>query len=325
MYTKDHDRMVEEQCYTVAHMEKVFKKISENFDNYFDQYLKSKKSHIPEEQIDKLRDKFLIDGKGKFLVFDEARAFNELTHEAICDFEKDITGYTDLFDKESLEEYRDDPQQFKAVALKIETSIIRKTIQNRYAKKLDKYRSAFASSNPVVLLDVVTRLAQFSEDYVTNIYNRENFEKIVYYKDFGFSELDTEKYTAYGVIGGGIKSTMLYKNYPEVFPCRSRMGLWALWFLVDKESFGCKMDSEFLMIDTEKNFTQQNYFYPYELYAFYALQIYLLIKNRAAKFGVQLDVSYRFVYVEAFLNFVASQNIEAINCLSSEYEEKAYV
>lgn len=325
MYTKDHNRMVEDKCYTLIHMEKVFKKISDNFPFYFDKYLKSQKSNIPEESIDKLRDRFMLDSYGKQLVFNERRAFEELAKEAIIDFEKDRDKYKDLFDLDALEEYKDDPQEFKSRALKIETTIIRKTLQNIYAEELDKFRASFNRASPNELLKVVTRLAVFSQNYVSKIYNKEAFEKILNYKDFQFSVLDNEDYTVHGVIGGGIKSTMLYKNYPEIFPCRSRMSLWALWYLVDKDTFGCSMDSEFLMIDIDKNFTQQNYFYPYELFAFYALQIYLLIKKEADKLNVKLDIGYRFVYVEAFLNFVANQHIAAINELSTRYKEDAYV
>ena len=325
MYTKDHDKMVEDKCYTIKHMEKVLQKIIANFPLYFDKYLKSQKTTIPEEYIDKLRDRFMVDSNRKQLVFDEKRAFQELTREAIIDFNRDTEGYRELFDEEALEEYKDDPQEFKKYALGIQTSIIRKTIQNKYAKELDKFRAAFSRANANDLLMVVTSLANFSRDYVSRSYNKDTFEKIIFYKDFGFTVLDTEEYTAHGVIGGGIRSTMLYKNFPEVFPCRSRMSIWALWYLVDKDTFGCSMDSEFLMIDINKNFIQQNYFYPYELFAFYALQIYLLIKKEAEKLGVSIDVAYRFVYVEAFLNFVANQHIESINELSKHDNEDAYV
>lgn len=101
-----------------------------------------------------------------------------------------------------------------------------------------------------------------------------------------------------------------YKNYPEVFSSRSRLAVWALWYLVGKEKFGCEMDSEFLMIDLKKNSTQQNYFYPYELFEFYALQIYLLIKEAAKLLGVEVSSKYRFVYVDAFLSFIALERMQ---------------
>ena len=84
------------------------------------------------------------------------------------------------------------------------------------------------------------------------------------------------------------------------------------------------MDSEFLMIDLKKNSIQQNYFYPYELFEFYALQIYLLIKEAAKLLGVEVNSEYRFVYVDAFLSFIALEHIQEINYLSALNVEKSY-
>lgn len=309
----------------VKHIQKVLDKIKENFQGYFDKFLESQQSHIPQDRIDTLHDRFIVDSEGKHLVLDRSRACRELFEEAISDFEKDKKAYVDLFDQELLEEYEDDPQQFKSRILKIETPIIRRTLQNMYAEQLDKYRAAFARANAVDLLTVVSRLSKFSEDYVQNKYNAETFEDIVYYKDFNLTVLDTEEYTVHGVIGGGIKSTMLFKNYPDVFSSRSRLAVWALWYLVGKQKFGCKMDSEFLMIDLKQNSVQQNYFYPYELFEFYALQIYLLIKNAAKRLGVEVNSAYRFVYVDAFLSFIALDHIQEINDLSKSSTENSYV
>lgn len=325
MYTSDHEHMVEDECFQVKHIQKVLDKIKENFQGYFDKFLESQQSHIPQDRIDTLHDRFIVDSEGKHLVLDRSRACRELFEEAISDFEKDKKAYVDLFDQELLEEYEDDPQQFKSCALKIDTPVIRKTLRNLYAEQLDKYRAAFARANAVDLLTVVSRLSRFSEDYLQNKYNAETFEDIVYYKDFNLTVLDTEEYTVHGVIGGGIKSTMLFKNYPDVFSSRSRLAVWALWYLVGKQKFGCKMDSEFLMIDLKQNSVQQNYFYPYELFEFYALQIYLLIKNAAKRLGVEVNSAYRFVYVDAFLSFIALDHIQEINDLSKSSTENSYV
>ncbi len=324
MFTNDHEHMVEDICFKITHIEQVMNTIETNFPKFFDQFLRSRESDIPKEHIDILRDRFMVDDSGKRLVFDEKSAFSELMQIAINDFNSDRSAYQGLFDEDALEEYEDDPQLFKSKALANETPIIRKTLQNRLAKELDSFRGAFNKASAHDLLLVVTRVAHFAKNYVENIYDRANFDKIIFYKDFQFTELDGEDYTAHGVIGGGIRSTFLYKNYPEVFPCRSRMSVWALWYLVDKKTFGCKMDSEFLMIDPDENVTQQNYFYPYELFSFYALQIFILMKKEALRLGVELDYQYRFVYVDAFLNFIANQNIAAINYLSSKDQGDSY-
>ena len=85
---------------------------------------------------------------------------------------------------------------------------------------------------------------------------------------------DDETYTAYGVIGGGIRSHFLYSLYPHAFPNRSQNAVWSLYFLSGKQDFGLADASEFVMIDikSENMKTQQNYFYPYDLFAFYALK-----------------------------------------------------
>lgn len=325
MFTNDHEHMVEDICYEDAHIEQVMSTIKTNFPTFFEQFLRTRESNMPKEYIDVLRDRFMVDDSGKQLVFDEKIAFAELMHMAVNEFNSDRLSYQDLFNEDALEEYEDDPQLFKSKALANETPIIRKTLQNRLAKELDKFRAAFNKASAHVLLQVVERVANFAKNYIANIYDKANFDEKTQYKDFQFAVLDSEDYTVHGVIGGGIRSIFLYKNYPAVFPYRGRMNLWALWFLVGQKTFGCKMDSEFLMIDRSKNVTQQNYFYPYELFSFYALQIFLLIKKEAMRLGVALNYEYRFVYVDAFLNFIANQNIGKINFLSSKDQGDDYV
>ena len=103
------------------------------------------------------------------MVFDEKIAFTELIKIAINDFDSDRSAYRDLFNGDALEEYKEDPQLFKSKALANETPIIRKTLQNRLAKQLDKFRIAFSKASAYDLLQVVKRVANFSKNYVANI------------------------------------------------------------------------------------------------------------------------------------------------------------
>ena len=133
--------------------------------------------------------------------------------------------------------------------------------------------------------------------------------------------MDTEAFTVYGVIGGGIKSHMMYKVYPNTFPNCSRNAIWALWYLTDKKTFGCKTDSEFLMIDVGKSFTQQNYFYPYKLFAFYAFEIYKLLRDKATELGAYIDTDYRYVIVDSFLSFVENVHDEETSFLKAQIRD----
>ena len=117
---------------------------------------------------------------------------------------------------------------------------------------------------------------------------------------------------------------MLYKVYPEVFPNRSRRAIWALWYLSDKKVIDCKYDSEFLMIDTQKTITQQNYFYPYEIFAFYAHRIFQMLKEKAKENNVFLDPKYRYIFVDVFMDFIAKQHDEDISFFKSQIKDGGY-
>ena len=319
MYAHSDDRSVEKICYDFDHVQMVKSEIEKNFDEWFDKFISTENgSGITDEQFEKLRAKFNVTGSYGNKTKDKSAAYKRIIASAIDEFEKDREDYLNIFDLETLEEYEDDLNTFKSKILRDKCPIIRKTIQNRLAKQLDKYRAEFNRANPSELLQVVTNLCEFEESYETEAYDP---EVEVTYKTLGMSALDTDEYTVYGVIGGGIKSHMLFKVNPGCFANRSQFALWAMWYLTNQETFGCAMDSEFLMIDINKCITQQNYFYPYELFSYYAFVIYKLLQEKAAELDAYIDEDYRYVLVDAFLNFIAEQHSDAINVLISQIRE----
>jgi hypothetical protein len=324
MYSYEKERSVEKICYEQEHVDEVLKVIKENFNKYFNDFLASQ-SGVTERNAQKTADSLGVDSQLTKKSNDYTQNYKNILIQALNDFEKDRKKYEDIFDSDTLEEYQDDPSAFKSKVLRYECPIINSTLQNKRAKVLDKYRRDFNLSDANELLTVVTNLYNFAENYLANVYNADNYENIKDYSSLLFSELDESSCTVYGVIGGGIKSHMLYKVYPSVFPNRGRNSIWALWYLTNKKVINCKMDSEFLMIDIKESTTQQNYFYPYELFSFYAHQIYLLLKNEAKKLDVYIDPDYRYVVVDKFLNFIAESHMSEINVLTNQIKESDYV
>lgn len=79
------------------------------------------------------------------------------------------------------------------------------------------------------------------------------------------------------------------------------------------------------MINADEGTTQQNYFYPYGLFAFYALRIFNKLKALYAIHGISLPTEYRFVAVdEHFLSFVARSHQEEINVLKQNSQNYHY-
>lgn len=321
MYTRQEEREVEKICYDNNHIEDVVAEIKINFQNYFSRFITLDAGRVlSDKDIKKLANKFGIKNVKANDDINKSKRLKMIIKEGIEHFEKDRNKYLDIFDEEALEEYEDDPSYFKSTILKNNCPIIHSTIHNKNAKELDKYRLEFRLSDPNELLTVVNNLYIFATEYHQN-YEKEEYDEISTYSDLDVDDLDTDDYTVYGVIGGGIKSHMLYKVYPSVFPNRSRDAIWALWYLSGKKTFGCEQDSEFLMIDIDKTITQQNYFYPYELFTFYAHQIYQLIAQSIDKEKVYIDDEYRYVIVDEFLSFVAKEHEEEIDFFRKQIKE----
>lgn len=325
MYRHQEERSVEKICYEQKHIEKVLDAIKAKFADYYNDFIQLEAGYaVSERDIQKIATKLGVQNVKSKNTTDVTRKYKNIVVESLENFEKDRNKYIAIFDEESLEEYADDPQYFKSTILKNECPIIHSTIHNKRAKELDKYRFEFSISDANDLLTVVSNLHYFAEKYYKEFYDEDTYDDINDYKDLQFSDLDTEDYTVFGVIGGGIKSHMLYKVYPSVFPNRSRNAVWALWYLSDKKTFDCKQDSEFLMIDVEKSVTQQNYFYPYELFTFYAHQIFQILKDKAEENSVYIDLKNRYIIVDAFLSFIAEQHIEEISFLKQQIKDGGF-
>ena len=115
-----------------------------------------------------------------------------------------------------------------------------------------------------------------------------------------------------GVIGYGIQSMLLYGQYPHVFAHRSQNAVWSLYFLTNRKGFGLKDDSEFMMVLPEYNKCDQNYFYPADLFGFYALKLFLMLKTALSSTDLELETRYRYIYLSSFCDYVAEQHKDDI-------------
>lgn len=316
---------IEEICYEQEHIDKVWEEIKQSILVYFQQYIDTEGGHsIDENEVEKLAEKFGSSSKPKSKSKDSKKILERLLKEAINDFEKERNAYLDILNLEALEEYKHDVNSFKNTVLKNQIPIIRKTLQNKQAKELDKFRVAFNNAQPGHLFEITSNIIKLANEWKNEWYDGKEFEQIDTCEDLDYYDLDDEKYTAFGVIGGGIKSTFIYKLFPEMFPSRSREAVWALYYLSSKKRFGCKEDSQFLMINADEGTTQQNYFYPYGLFAFYALRIFNKLKELFAFQGISLPIEYRFVAVDGFLSFVSRSHQEEINLLKQNSQNYHY-
>lgn len=326
MYTrKENVNGVEAVCYERDHQEKVLAVIAAEFEKVFPGFVETEAGQlISEDDFMQLQRAFRVTVDKKKAVKNRRDNFLSIIKKSIDGFEKNRQKYYDLMDPEMLEEYAEDYNDFKATTLKLECPIIHATLFTD-RDELKQYKMDFMAAAPKRLYDVVFNLSEFSREYTAS-YDQEAYENIGTYDELGLSVLEEggEKYTAYGVIGGGIRSQMLYKLHPKCFPNRSQWALWALWFLSGKEDFGCEMNSEFLMIDVKAVTTQQNYFYPYDLFTFYMYHIYKLLVDKAKEMDVFIDPEYKYVIVDAFMNYIYDLHEESIAILRKQIPNGGY-
>ena len=249
------------------------------------------------------------------------RALAERYEAAISKFQGEQSHYQTLFALDKLEFYRYDPNSFKGDMRRL-CPIVRRCL-NSPAKVMDSYRASFNGTAGADMLDITTNIVKFGRDFVQEF----DEGRHLHAKDpaeLGVSELDSEPYTAYGIIGGGIRSHFLYQLHPNVFCNRGQNAIWACYFLVCCKDYGFPGGSEFLMIDPSGAGTQQNYFYPYELFSFYAIQLLKQLESASNALGCKLDSGLRYVYLNHFLDFIADNRREDINCLKPQNDELYY-
>lgn len=325
---RDYNLELDDFCYKAHHIKEVFGEIEKNFPNYFEKYIASRGGIIVNnDTIESLKEQLKINSNIKVTI-DKSKYqknLDAIKNNAIQEFIKDVEEYEELFDLQTLEEYEEDPAGFKN-DLKRDCSMIRKTLNSK-DKSLDQFKIKFNCCNANYLLEVMTNIATYLDKYP------EKWDGYDYDGDYKIEDLvesdlleqsifDTTGYGVDGVIGGGIKSYIAHKLLPQYFPHRSREAIWALWYLTDKKDFGCEQDSEFLMILTDKVVTQQNFYYPYQLFGIYSYLIYRSLLEKYNALDVHFSENYRYVLVNDFLKFIAKCHDSEITELSKNIREE---
>jgi hypothetical protein len=279
---------LEKEVYELGHINQVLVEITRTFPGYFEKF----KSQNPEA----------------------------LFSSAIKDYEIEQKSYREYMYLLTLEEFEDNPSSFKGHT-KTKCPIIRRCLMSN-DEVMKQYKFSFAETSGRQLLDGVKKIAWFGSDYVTS-FDDETHEKSRSYQDLKLEPLNEQSYGVPGVIGYGVQSSLLYGQYPHAFAHRSQNAVWSLYFITNKKSFGLEDDSEFLMVQPKRNTCEQNYFYPADLFGFYALQLYLLLKVACLGIGIKFYDRLRYIYLSVFTDFITDQHRKDIEVYkwSSEYVE----
>jgi hypothetical protein len=279
---------LEKEVYELSHINSVLREMYTTFPKYFEKF----KSQSPEPSFSK----------------------------AIKDYEIEQKSYREYLNLLALEEFEDNPSSFKGHT-RTKCPIIRRCLMSN-DEVMKQYKISFSETPGRQLLDGVKKIAWFGSDYNAS-FNDEAHEQIQTFQDLKLDLLNDATYGCPGVIGYGVQSSLLYGQYPHAFAHRSQNAVWALYFITNKKSFGLEDDSEFLMVQTKRNTCEQNYFYPADLFGFYALKLYLLLKDACMELGIKFYDRHRYVYLSVFTDFITDAHRKDIEIYkwSSDYVE----
>ena len=305
---------------TSDHIETVWNKTLEKLPEYMEQYFQSM---LESDGVTKLQAKF-----GHKTNNNPAKIILDHLAAVIKNYDEEKEPYDRFFDRESLEEYEEDPALFKTNLSKL-CPVIRGALNSK-SLAMKEWKDAYKRSKGQDLFDVTANLLRFADNYHSD-QGDAHIEAANTWEDLDFSDVETEGYGLLGVIGTGIKATFLYYCYPAIFPGNFQRGVFSLYFLTQMEVFRLPSNSsQFVMVKDDyatanKNFkTEYNYFFPYPVYALYCVKIYRELKDFFEKKGLALADPYRFVHTGDFFNFVTKIHAADIQTLhgADEIEEK---
>jgi len=295
---------------TDAHIWEVWNVIEGNFKGYFDRFVGSCQPPTdPEVLARTLGEKFKVKIGARS---DHGRGVHAALRDKITAYEREAAIYRSFFNEDTLQEYEDlNASEFKRALQKQQNCPIVSKCVSSMREEMRDWKRKFSGRDPRELRGVFRELFNTATGYASST------KPVAYAQYDSWQEMkldwfdDDENLRAEGVVGTGIKSTVLYHLRPDVFPLCDTDALFAMYFLSGKDSFGLPSNSnEFVMINDQKadpsmiDRIDRNYWYPYPLFTLYQLRLYRLFESACSKLKVTLDPKYRYVYCTAFMRHI---------------------
>lgn len=290
----------------------------------------------------------MIDAKDKLAVFKASSSFSvkssaadirkqlsEIFENGLYTYQKDENKYKKFFSEESMHEFEDedDPKGFKS-ALCTKVPVILKA-RNSKREMMRDWQEKFAVSKAADVYAIFFNLIDFMNDYVavTDAKVMGEFNNVKDLENL-FTLNEDDDYNVPGVIGMGIKSSVLYYLNAKYFLGANKNTLYGYYFLSECEHFRLpSQTNEFIMINDMKNernkrhntniLIDQNYWYPYDLLMLYSLRTYRILKELCAKHKYNLDDTHRFVHVNTFMSSIWNVKFETIVTMTGGDQEDA--
>lgn len=244
---------------------------------------------------------------------------------SIKNWEKEVNSYKDSFQKifspHKITIYESIPEDFKTKQFRNNLWTVSAAMRTK-DPDLARYKKDFTEALAEDILDTFKIILDDSTNYVQTTAVSINYDKIGTIEDLQFSFIEKPELSLKKIIGFGIRSEILHRNYPAYFPIMTQRSLWGMYFLTS-------LEKEFITIEekSRKSVTRvsHNWTYDYARFTFYNNYLYLLLADRLKRdYDIETKPQYRFGYCNEFLIEIATLHKDGIKDLHqwTDFDEK---
>lgn len=199
------------------------------------------------------------------------------------------------FNAEMLEIMNDDLSAFKNNVFGEKLWTVRSSLHDMSNPELDRYRESFDNATPKEIYVCVKHILEETKNYIENIFPKISLSSIQNIEDLKLEYLNEDEMLLGGVIGLGIRSELLHRMYPAVFPIMTRRSLWGMYFLTSENEF--IVDENF----QGKSRTSHQWNYDYARFCFYTNFLTNIMETYLKKYKIKMDMTIRFGYLNLML------------------------
>ncbi len=167
---------------------------------------------------------------------------------------------------------------------------------------LARYKKDYRDANTREIFNTVNGILNAAHSYSTEVSKQIDYSSLVSVKDLQMDFLNEDTMFMNKVIGFGIRSEILHRYFPALFPIMTQPSLWAMYFI-------CESNNEFITIEKRtregKMRVSHNWQYPYDRFSFLMNVISNELFNWFKSYGVELKTNLRFGYVNMFLSSIS--------------------
>jgi len=231
--------------------------------------------------------------------------------EKIDRMEKEVNNYMNEchknFGTEMLNIIEADLSAFKNDIFGKELWTVNSALHDMSNPELDRYRDSFENATAKEIYEHVKYILEQAKNYVENIFIKVNLKAVQKIDDLKQDFLYDDNMLLGGVIGLGIRSELLHRMYPGVFPIMTRRSLWGMYFLTN--------ENEFVVDETRdgKSRTSHQWEYDYTRFCFYSNFLTNLMSKYLEKYKIKMKSHLRYGYLNLMLVEYAKKHSDEIN------------